>query len=357
MQQKKENKRKPLWFIGAAAMFLFSQLKVILPVLKAGKAGGAFLTMLLSVGAYALLFPWQFAIGFVLLIFVHELGHVWASKRKGMPVTAVVFIPFFGAMTNMKRYPKDAVTEAYIAMGGPVIGSIGALAVLGAAYYFDSGLLYSLAYTGFFINLLNLLPINPLDGGRISTAVTRWLWPVGLVLGLIVIIQLSSWILLIFWAMFAYDLYIKYVKNRNRGEQSAAVYSFELDAEPLLAQGYIIPGSEHRRELAFHTYTDREQEQQLVEVYYEGLAFRGTVPMQRQSIIHRVQLEGVKRKQTEQGLRLELPVRIDYSPHTNDKYYEVPPATRWKFGLGYAALAGSLLYLMHVVHVLSGIDF
>ncbi|WP_256257597.1 MULTISPECIES: site-2 protease family protein [unclassified Paenibacillus] len=341
-------------------MFILSQLKAILPLLKLGKAGGAIITMAVSIWAYALRFPWQFAVGFVLLILVHEMGHVWASKRKGLPVSAPVFIPFLGAMINMKRHPRDAATEAYVAMGGPLVGTIGAAVVFAAAYATDSGLLYSLAYTGFFLNLINLLPIHPLDGGRIATAVTRWLWLVGLIGGLVVIVYLRSWLFGIIWAMFAYDLYVKYVKNRKGGEPHdirAVSLTFMVPAEPLIEQGYLIPGPEHKRELPFKTYTDLQDETQRVELYWEGLQFHGTVPMTQQGIIHRAHVTGLERIQKEDGLQLAIHCQVDYSPYDNDKYYEVPPAVRWKFGIGYISLAAVLLAMMFSVHELSGISF
>jgi Zn-dependent protease len=357
-QQTKRKKQSPLWYIGAAAMFLLSQLKTLLPLLKLGKAGGAILTMALSIWAYAQAFRWQFAVGFVLLIFVHEMGHVWASKRKGLPVSAPIFIPFLGAMINMKRHPRDAATEAYVAIGGPLLGTIGAAVVFAAAYVWDSGLLYSLAYTGFFLNLINLLPIHPLDGGRIATAVSRWLWLVGLVGGLAVILLLKLWLFLIIWALFTYDLYVKYVKNgKGKQEKRAVSVTFMIPAEPLIEQGYLIPGPEHKRDLPFVTYTDLQDETQRVELFWEGLQFHGKVPMNQQAIIHRAHVTGLERVQKEEGLQLAIQCQVDYSPFDNDKYYEVPPAARWKFGMGYVSLAAVLLLLMFAVHELSGISF
>ncbi|MEK8127010.1 site-2 protease family protein [Paenibacillus filicis] len=357
-QQTKRKKQSPLWYIGAAAMFLLTQLKALLPLLKLGKAGGAIITMAISIWAYAQAFPWQFAVGFVLLIFIHEMGHVWASKIKGLPVSAPVFIPFLGAMINMKRHPRDAATEAYVALGGPLLGTIGAAAVFAAAYIWDSGLLYSLAYTGFFLNLINLLPIHPLDGGRIATAVTRWLWLVGLIGGLVVIVYLKSWLFFIIWAMFAYDLYVKYVKNsKGKQEKRAVSVTFMIAAEPLIQQGYLIPGPEHKRELPFTTYTDLQDETQRVELFWEGLQFHGTVPMTQQAIIHRTHVTGIERIQKEEGEQLSIKCQVDYTPYDNDKYYEVLPSTRWRFGISYVSLAAVLLLLMFGVHELSGISF
>lgn len=84
------------------------------------------------------------------MIFIHEIGHVLAAKQKGLPVTAPLFIPFLGALITMKRNPRDAVTEAYIAYGGPLLGTIGATAAFALGVYTDSNLLISIAYTGFF---------------------------------------------------------------------------------------------------------------------------------------------------------------------------------------------------------------
>jgi Zn-dependent protease len=114
-------------------------------------------------------------------------------RSKGLPVSAPVFIPFLGALITMKKNPTDAATEAFIGIGGPVLGTLGGVAALGLGVYLDSAVIVSVAYAAFYLNLINLLPIHPLDGGRISTAVTRWLWLVGLVGGLIIIIFIDSY--------------------------------------------------------------------------------------------------------------------------------------------------------------------
>jgi Zn-dependent protease len=137
-------------------------------------------TMLVSIAAYALLWGWKFAIGFVLLILVHELGHALEAKRQGIPISAPLFIPFVGALIAMKQLPHDAWREAKIALAGPILGSLGAAAVWGVAAYTDSDLLRALAFTGFFLNLFNLLPIVPLDGGRAVAALHPAFWLLGL---------------------------------------------------------------------------------------------------------------------------------------------------------------------------------
>jgi Zn-dependent protease len=139
-------------------------------------------SMLVSIGAYALLWGWQFAAGFVVLLLVHELGHVLEAKHQGLPVSAPMFIPFLGALITLKRLPDNAWAEAKVAIAGPILGSLGALATWGLGEALDSDLLIGLAFTGFFLNLFNLAPLTPLDGGRIVAAIHPALWLVGLLL-------------------------------------------------------------------------------------------------------------------------------------------------------------------------------
>jgi Zn-dependent protease len=136
-------------------------------------------SMLVSIAAYAWLWGWKFAIGFVLLILVHELGHFVEAKRQGLDVGAPMFIPFLGAAILLKENPLNAWREAQIAIAGPIVGSLGSAAVWLAGEQYDSDLLRALGFTGFFLNLFNLLPVVPLDGGRIVAAIHPALWLVG----------------------------------------------------------------------------------------------------------------------------------------------------------------------------------
>jgi Zn-dependent protease len=138
-------------------------------------------TMLVSVAAYTLFWGWKFAVGFVLLMFVHEMGHVLEAKRQGIPVSAPIFVPFLGAAIIPKEAFPNVWAEAKLAAGGPILGSIGAAAVWIAGEAYDSEFLIALAFTGFLLNLFNLLPISPLDGGRMAAALHPALWIVGLI--------------------------------------------------------------------------------------------------------------------------------------------------------------------------------
>jgi Zn-dependent protease len=198
-------------------------LKALLLLLNAGKLGKLFLTsgtMLISVIAYSWLFGWGYAVGFVALIFVHEMGHYIAARRRGLNVGAPTFIPFLGAWINMKDMPRDAETEAYVGMAGPLVGSIGALACYYAARNFDSDLLLAVAYSGFFINLFNLIPLSPLDGGRISAAISPRLWLIGAPL-LIALFFYRPSPLLILIAILAAPSVLKVIRGHETEEERA----------------------------------------------------------------------------------------------------------------------------------------
>ncbi len=351
----KSKKKNPFWVIGAVVIFIVSQLKFILPLLKFGKFGGAIITMFVSIWAYALIAPVYFAVGLVLMIFVHEMGHVIAAKRKGLPVSAPVFIPFLGALITMKKNPLDAVTEAYIAFGGPILGTIGACIAYLIGVEFQSPVFISIAYIGFYLNLINLLPIHPLDGGRIATAVTRWLWVVGLIGGLVVIVYLKSILFFIIWAMFAYDLYKKYVKYKDKREPITIEPRFDYLAEHLLREGVFIPGKEHKRELTYRTYSiyrGDEQGTQILEVMWEGIGFQSKIPLPKPLIISKVRVNGVEQLQKEDGLHLIIQVQIECVVHENESYYDVPTQTRLNYGALYIGLALFLLFMIRQVHQL-----
>ena len=178
-----EKIKKTLGPVGAAVVALFSKLKLlVLPVIKflpvVLKTGG---TMFLSVWVYALAWGWMFAAGFVVLIFVHECGHLLVAKKFGLKVGAPMFIPFMGAFIALKEAPRNAWMEAWVGIGGPLLGTLGAVASQGLYLATGNPLFRALAYTGFFLNLFNLAPIGFLDGGRIVTAVSPWLWVAGLI--------------------------------------------------------------------------------------------------------------------------------------------------------------------------------
>jgi Zn-dependent protease len=154
-------------------------LLLLFKALKFGKLLPAAGSMLLSVAVYAWIFGWAYAAGFVALIFIHEMGHYLAARRRGLNVGLPTFIPFVGAWIELKDQPHDAETEAYVGVAGPLVGSIGALGCFYLARGTGSTLLLALAYSGFFLNLFNLIPLSPFDGGRVTAAISPRLWLIG----------------------------------------------------------------------------------------------------------------------------------------------------------------------------------
>jgi Zn-dependent protease len=146
-------------------------------------------SMFVSAAVYVWIGGWAFGIGLVLLLFVHEMGHVLEARRQGLPVSAPMFIPFLGALITMREMPQDAWREARIGIAGPILGSLAALAVYGVGVAYDSRALKAIAFLGFFINLFNLIPVSPLDGGRVAAAIHPAIWFLGVLalVGLVIV--------------------------------------------------------------------------------------------------------------------------------------------------------------------------
>jgi Zn-dependent protease len=189
-------------------------LLLLLPKVKLLATSGS---MLVSIGAYALIWGWQFAVGFVALLFVHEMGHVVQLRREGVPASAPMFVPFLGAFVGMKRMPSDAGAEARVGLAGPVLGSLACLVPL-AIYAAGGGELFrALAFTGFFLNLFNLVPVVPLDGGRAMAALSPWLWVVGFGLMVAAAIAFPNPIILLMLVLGAVEGWRRW-RGRNSSE-------------------------------------------------------------------------------------------------------------------------------------------
>jgi len=157
--------------------------KLLILLFSAGKLGKLLTTggtMLFSMLAYSWIFGWPYAVGFVLLIFCHEMGHYLAAKQRGLNVGAPTFIPFVGAWIELKDQPLNVETEAYVGFAGPIVGSAAALVCFVLAREYNSQLLLALAYSGFMLNLFNLIPVSPLDGGRITAIISPKVWLLGI---------------------------------------------------------------------------------------------------------------------------------------------------------------------------------
>ena len=176
---RREGLLKRLAGVAVGAALLGSKLKVLLLALPKLKLFSTSASMLVSVVAYQLIFGWAFAVGFVLLLLLHELGHVFQLRREGIEASAPMFIPFFGAVISAKSLGNDAAAEARVGLAGPILCSIATLVPLGLWLLTGEDFWRALAYVGFLINLFNLLPVLPLDGGRAMAAISPWVWLAG----------------------------------------------------------------------------------------------------------------------------------------------------------------------------------
>ncbi|MDQ3572091.1 MAG: site-2 protease family protein [Actinomycetota bacterium] len=165
--------------IVAVLIILITKGKAILLLLPKLKIFTTSASMLVSIGAYALIWGFPFALGFVILLLLHEMGHVFQLRREGIEASAPMFIPFLGAVVAAKSLGDDAAAEARVGLAGPILGSIATLVPLGIWLATGEEFWQALTFVGFFLNLFNLLPVLPLDGGRAMAALSPWLWAVG----------------------------------------------------------------------------------------------------------------------------------------------------------------------------------
>lgn len=210
----------PLIVLGAV-LAKFKGVLLLLPKLKILTTSGS---MLVSIAAYSLIWGWKFAVGFVVLLLVHEMGHVIQLRREGIEASAPMFIPFLGAVVAAKSLGDDAAAEARVGLAGPVLGSLGAALLIPVWLATGNELWQALAFTGFFLNLFNLLPVVPLDGGRAMAAMAPWMWFVGLAAMAALAFAFPNPIILLILLFAAFSTWQRWKARRAGGEREAAYY-------------------------------------------------------------------------------------------------------------------------------------
>ena len=219
--------RRPWWkgalgVLGAAGLLILkfgAKLKGALLLLPKLKLFTTSASMLVSIGAYALIWGWQFGAGLVLLLLVHEMGHVLQARREGLDASAPLFIPFLGAVIALKELPKDAGVEARVGLAGPILGSLGTCVVVGLWQITGNELFQALAFFGFFLNLFNLAPVLPLDGGRAMAALTPWMWIVGYVLLVAATVFFPNPIMLLILLFGGFETYRRWKERKDPEQQ------------------------------------------------------------------------------------------------------------------------------------------
>jgi Zn-dependent protease len=228
---------RKLWAPIAAVGFLIFKFKTAILAIFKLKIFATSATMLVSIAAYAWIWGWRFAVGFVFLLLIHELGHVFELRRQGVPASAPLFIPFLGAVVGMKQMPHNVWKEAQVALAGPVVGSLAAFGLWAAGEALDSELLIALAFTGFFINLFNLIPVSPLDGGRAVAALHPALWAVGLVLLLGLTLVRPNFILILVLVVGGIEVWRRWSTRNDPGV--AEYYAIEPWQRAVVAVTYV----------------------------------------------------------------------------------------------------------------------
>jgi Zn-dependent protease len=223
--------------VGVAIVKFGAKLKAILLLLPKLKLFTTSASMLVSIGAYTLIWGWKFAIGFVLLLLVHEMGHVLQARREGLDASAPLFIPFLGAAIALKELPKDAGVEARVGLAGPILGTLGTLLAVALWQVTGAELFQALAFFGFFLNLFNLAPVLPLDGGRAMAALTPWMWIVGYALLVAATIAFPNPIMFLILLFGGMETYRRWKERKNPSEQR--FYDVSPRTRALVAATYI----------------------------------------------------------------------------------------------------------------------
>lgn len=229
----------PLVLLGALAVKFLGPLKGLLLALPKLKLLTSSATMLVSVAAYALIWGWRFAVGFVLLLLVHELGHVIQLRREGIEASAPMFIPFVGAVVAAKSLGDDAAAEARVGLAGPVLGSLAAALLIPVWQITGDEFWQALAFTGLFLNLFNLLPVVPLDGGRAMAALAPWMWFAGLGATVALAFAFPNPIILLIALLAAFETWRRWKARRDGGEAAAAYYRVRPRQRALVALVYL----------------------------------------------------------------------------------------------------------------------
>jgi Zn-dependent protease len=223
-RQARSGLRSRLSALGAAVLALLAKFKsvlLLLPKLKLLASSG---TILVSLAAYALIWGWAFAAGFIALLFVHEMGHVIALRREGLKASAPMFIPFMGAVIAARSLGQNALAEARVGLAGPILGSIASAACILIWHATGNDLWRALAFTGFFLNLFNLLPVVPLDGGRAMAAMAPWVWVLGFGALIPLALLFPNPVIFVILVVAAFETYKRWKLRRSHSPEQQAYY-------------------------------------------------------------------------------------------------------------------------------------
>jgi len=238
-RERPAHARGKLGAAGAALLAVLAKLKAILLFLPKVKVLATAGSMVVSVLAYATIWGVPFAVGFVVLLLVHEMGHVIALRREGIRASAPMFIPFLGAVISARSLGGNALSEARVGLAGPILGSVGSAACIAIWHATGNDLWRALAFTGFFLNLFNLLPVVPLDGGRAMAAMAPWMWGIGFLALLGLVFVMPNPVLLLIVVFGGLSTYRRWQNRRHGGAEQEAYYRVAPLDRALVAAVYL----------------------------------------------------------------------------------------------------------------------
>jgi Zn-dependent protease len=231
--------RRVLGPVFVAAALVLKWGKAALLLLPKAKLLTTSASMLVSVAAYALIWGWTFAAGFVALLFIHEMGHYIQLRREGVKPSGMVFIPFLGAAVGTRSLGGSALAEARVGLAGPVLGSLAAAALVPIWLATGNEFWRALAFTGFFLNLFNLLPVVPLDGGRAMAAMAPWMWFVGFGAMALLFFLWPNPILVLILLLGGLETYRRWKERKQGSEGNPAYYKVRPAHRLLVGAVYV----------------------------------------------------------------------------------------------------------------------
>lgn len=375
--KEKTGSRKQKGVIATAGLLILSKLKWLLVTLKVFKFGGTLISLVLSLVTYAVLFGWQFGVALIYVLFVHEMGHLVAAKIKGIKTTPAVFVPFMGAVIGMKERPKDAATEAYVAYGGPLFGLFSTVPPLLLFQITHQPIWGVTLFVGAMLNLFNLIPISPLDGGRIVGVLSPHIWLLGLIGLGVFSFFFPSPILFLILVLGVFSWWRRMRETFNISQRSIEIETWnQMKAElnqnwnDLFYQSFV-NGEERLVNDVMRMHILREWDQKRQREYAKGQSDKGvSLPIlhDKQKLErHRSKVKGslysqmmawvetVQEWQDREGIIRDIERQInqlDGERKAINQYYNASVKTKWTtFGL-YILLAGALGLLYFYAHAI-----
>jgi Zn-dependent protease len=174
-------------------------------------------SMFLMIGLYTMTFGWFYAFVVVGLILIHEMGHYVFMKAMHLDPKLPIFVPFMGAYVQMTKMPADQTTHAWVALAGPLVGGVTAVGMFALGVVWDKPALMAAGNTGIFLNMFQLVPCKPFDGGFVVNAISKWFLIPGTGMAFAMGIMLQSPLLLIFACLAAFMTYRAFTRPVESG--------------------------------------------------------------------------------------------------------------------------------------------